>query len=149
MPQHVVFTANVAAQQCAHARRQLVQAERLRQVIVGARIEPSDPIGDGVARRDDQHADAIARPAQLAQQLEAAFARQTEIEQHHRIRVLRGGDRGPARLAVRHAVDRVAVLRERLLQRLADHRVVFDEQDAHASLRIGCCRFYVGNLKRI
>jgi len=36
VPQHVVLTHDVAPQQRAHPRGELVEAERLRQVIIGA-----------------------------------------------------------------------------------------------------------------
>ena len=40
-------------------------------------------------------------------------------------------DRGLAGASVLHPVDRVPILRQGGLQGLADHRVVFDEQDSH------------------
>jgi D-alanyl-D-alanine carboxypeptidase/D-alanyl-D-alanine-endopeptidase (penicillin-binding protein 4) len=133
MAQQVRLARDVAPQERTHARPELVQAEGLGQVVVGARVEPGDAVGNGVARRDDQHAHPVAGPADLLQQVEAALARQPEVEQHQAVGLRARGERRPPGLAVAHPVDRVAVLLQRLLQRLADHGVVFDEEDAHGS----------------
>jgi hypothetical protein len=54
----------------AHARRQLVEIERLDQVVVGAGVQPGDPIGDGVAavristgRRSPRRRIAVSTPS--------------------------------------------------------------------------------------
>ena len=121
--------AGAAAQQRADPRRELGQLERLDDVVVGARVEALDAIGDRVARGDDQHRPRVAAPAQRAQHVEAFLARQPEVEQHEVVDVL--GERHFGGAAVAHPVDREAVLPQTAADRLADHRVVFGEQQAH------------------
>ena len=108
--EHVVPARDVAAQDRPHPRRELVEAEGLDEVVVGARIEPGDTVGHRVARRDDQNAHLVACTAQVAQQLEAALPRQSEVEQHQRVRIVGGVERNARRLPVLHPVDRIAVL---------------------------------------
>jgi hypothetical protein len=47
-------------------------------------VEAGDAIGNGVARRDDQHRDLDARAPQALQDLEAVLAREPEV-QHREI----------------------------------------------------------------
>ena len=143
---HVVFAHDVPPQQCAHSGGELVEAERFCQVVVGARIEARHAIGNCVTRSDNKHAHAVAFAPQLAQQFQPALARQPEVEQHHRVGVRCGHDRRSRGLTVRNPVDGVPVLLQRLLQRLADHRIIFDEENAHGGpLRI--VQFYGPKLK--
>ena len=79
-----------AAQQGPQARLQLADIERLDEVVVGARVEPVDAVRDRVARGQHQDRDAIARPAQLAADLEPVDARHADIE-HERIGHERAG----------------------------------------------------------
>ena len=53
--------SGLAAQQRADARRELVEIEGLDEVVVGARIEPGHPVGDRIARGDDEHRQRRAR----------------------------------------------------------------------------------------
>ena len=82
MPDARIAAPRRTAQHRAHARRHLVEIERLDDVIVGAGIEPLDAISHVVARGDDDDRRRIAPPAQLAQHLEAVASGKTEIEQH-------------------------------------------------------------------
>ena len=131
--QDVVLARDVAAEQRAHPRRQLVQRKRLDQVVVGAGVEAGHAVGNRIARRHDQHADAISGAADFAQQLEAGLFRQAQVEQHQRVGAVGGVQRHLGREAVLDPVDRVALLLQRSLERLADHRVVFDQEDAHGA----------------
>ena len=123
-----------APQERTDARRELGQLERLDHVVVGAGVEPGDAIGDGVARGDDQHRTRVAAPAHAAQHVETFLARQPEVEQHEVVHVL--GERELGRAAVAHPVDGEAVLAQSAADRLADHRVVFGEEQAHAWQRV-------------
>ena len=68
-----------AAQRGAHARQQLVHAERLRDVVVGARVERGDLVALGVARRqhDDRH---LGPAAQAVDHLDPVDPGQPEVE---------------------------------------------------------------------
>jgi hypothetical protein len=61
------------------ARDELARRERLRDVVVGAELEPDDAVGLLVARRQHQDRDARAA-ADAAGRLEAVDVRQPEIE---------------------------------------------------------------------
>jgi len=122
----------MATQHGADARGELVELERLDDVVVGAGIEPGDAIAARVARSDDDHRRRVAAAAQFAQHAETVrgsgrgAARQAEIEQHEieaLARERRGGGGGVA-----NPVDGEALEAKRTLQALADHAIVFDEQ---------------------
>ena len=118
------------AQQRADARGELVELERLHEVIVGAGVEARDAIGDRVARGQDQHGPRVAAPAHRAQHVEALLARQAEIEQQEVVHVLRERELGGA--AVLHPVDGEAVL----LQSALDASPIIRSSSA-SSRRIG------------
>ena len=58
-------------QQCPHAGHQLIERERLGQIVVGARIESEDLFAGLAARREHQHWHHAARHAQGAADAEA------------------------------------------------------------------------------
>ena len=55
------------AEHGAHARRQLARREGLGDVVVGAELEPDDPVGLFAARRQHDHGQVAARPDPPAQ----------------------------------------------------------------------------------
>ena len=71
-----------ASQQASHARQQLVELERLGQVVVGALLQAAHEILGGVLRRQDQDRHQVAGSARAAGYLEAAHARQHQVEEH-------------------------------------------------------------------
>ena len=78
-------------QRDAESREQLVHAERLRDVVVGAEIERSDLARSSIApRREDDDRDVGPAP-QPDDDVEPADARQPQIE-HHRVGVVAGGE---------------------------------------------------------
>jgi D-alanyl-D-alanine carboxypeptidase/D-alanyl-D-alanine-endopeptidase (penicillin-binding protein 4) len=118
-----------AAQQGAQPREQLLERERLGQVVVGAGLEPGDAVGHPVARRQHQHRRAVARVAHPPAHLEPVELRHEHVEQH---RV--GPDDGepPDRLApVGRHVDLEPVVPQRPLERLAHRGLVFHHEDPH------------------
>ena len=96
------------AQQRADARRELVELERLDEVIVGAGVEARDAIGDRIARGEDQHRARVAAPAHRGEHVEAVAARQAEIEQQEVVHVF--AQRELRGAAVLDPVDGEAVL---------------------------------------
>ena len=118
--------------------RQLAQAERLRDVVVGAELQPDDLVELGVLRRehDDRHAGLGADdPADLDPgQLRGASGR-----------AARGPVVGPEPLERRPSVggldDAEPLGLERLGERLAEGRLVFDDEDRlrHASESTDVC----------
>ena len=81
---------------------------------------------------------AGAAGAQAAQHGKAVLARQAQVEQHQVVDA--ACQRQLRTRAVPHPVDREAVLAQSALHALADHGVVFDQQDAHgwiSDVRVG------------
>ena len=77
---------------------QLGERERLRQVVVGAGVEPVDPVADRVAGRQHQHRHPHLALAQAAQGREAVEAGQHHVEQDG---VVRRGLDHPQRVLAR------------------------------------------------
>jgi hypothetical protein len=83
----------LTAQLRAHPRQELVDVERLHQVVIRARVEPRDAIAERVARGEHQDwhgGDA----AQATRDLEPVQARQHAVEHDHVGRVGRGQRQG-------------------------------------------------------
>ncbi len=113
-----------APQPRAHACQQLLERERLDEVVVGARVEPADAIGDRVARCQDENRRAVAGGAQPAADLEPVDVRHQQVE-HERVRRRH-----------RHRVERgAAVGRERHLVAVEPQRPV--DGVAHGGLVVG------------
>ena len=121
-----------AAQQGADAGQQLIQVIRLDDVVVGPRIQAGYALGHGVARGGDQHRQARTARAQGAQHVQAALARQTQVQQQQVVGG--GGQRRIGLGAVAHPVGGVAFGAQRVVHHLADHGVVFGQQDSHAGI---------------
>ena len=113
----------------AQAGEQLVERERLREVVVGADVEARHAIGDRVACRQHQHGRPDAVGAQPATRLEAVDLGQHDVE-HDRVVVVRLAH--PERvLAARRDVGRMALLGESATQECRDLRLVLDHENAH------------------
>ena len=144
--EHTLRPPAVAAQHRADAGVQFVEFEGLDEVVVGADIEAAHLVAGAVARGQHDHRRAVLARTQCAQQVQAVSVRrriarlaqraaggQAEVEQHEveafaRERGVRGGE-------VAHPVDRMAFEAQRGAQRVADHSVVFDEEQAHQRVR--------------
>jgi hypothetical protein len=114
-----------------HARQELLEAERLRDVVVGAALEPRDGVADRVARGQDHDGERLVRATELAQDVEAVEPRKPEVE-HEQVELAAPGQ--PQRvLAVRGDLGREAVRAKALLHEGRDPRLVLGDQDpAHA-----------------
>src|SRR5262249_25992424 len=119
-----------APQERAHPSHQLAERKGFDQVVVGAGVETLDLVLDRVARGQHQDLGPRASGAQLPAELEAvARTRQHQIEDH---KVGRGGrDPLEGRVRVADRVDRVALLRQTLLEELRNARLVLDHQYSH------------------
>src|SRR6266496_360821 len=118
-----------AADERPHARFQLGERERLRDVVVGSEVEAAHAIRLGFVSGKDQDAAGVVVAAQLAQHLEPVDARKTDVEHDKVIVFFRAGpQRKLARFRVIHGVGR---LPERSHQPVRQRIVVFDDQDSH------------------
>src|SRR5581483_11613462 len=116
------------------AREQLLQRERLGEVVVGAGVEPTDPIGHGVARREHENGGPHPALAQLARDRDPVHAWQHHVEHHQVVRAaLRARQ---TLLPVVDDVDPVAGADQRPLHEPSDAGVVLDEQQVHRVRRI-------------
>ena len=118
-----------AAQQRGHAADQLGGRERLRDVVVGAELEPAQQVALGVLRgeHDDRH---VAPGADLPARLLARELRQHQVEDHEVDRLVeRGVDGG---LAVGRDLDLELVALERVREAADERRLVVDDEDAWA-----------------
>ena len=110
-------------------REQLAEGERLDQVVVGARVEPLDPVLDRVAGGQHQHRRPDAARAKLAAGRKAVDAGKHHVEHDHVVG--RGGAIHSAVLAGRGEIGRMTLLAEAANKQLTEPRLVFDHQDAH------------------
>ena len=118
-----------AAEQRAQPRDQLLHLERLGQVVVGAGVDPLDPLGPHAARGEDedrQRGPAGPPPLQHRQPVELG---QAEIEDRGVIGLRVALE--PGLLAVRHHVDGHAGSLERGRDVGCDARLVLDDEDLH------------------
>jgi hypothetical protein len=83
-------------------------------------------------RRQDEDGCAIPALPGAPQDVETTSPRQPEIEQHDVVGLAR--HRQVGRLAISHPVDRVPLLLQAAAHALAEHRVVFDQEEAHRLL---------------
>ena len=118
------------AQQRAQPGEQLLERERLGQVVVGPGVEALDPVADGVARGEHQDRDAVADLAQGAGGLQPVEARHHHV--HHDGVGVDAADAGQRLGAVGGGRDVVAVELQRPAQRLAHGTVVLDDEDVLA-----------------
>ena len=114
------------AERGAQAREQLVHAERLRDVVVGAAVERHHLVA--LPRASRQHDDRRAAPAaQALDHVVAVHVRQAEVQDHHVGRMARR--RRERRGAVGHGGHLVVARAQVDRQRLADRALVVHHQD--------------------
>jgi D-alanyl-D-alanine carboxypeptidase/D-alanyl-D-alanine-endopeptidase (penicillin-binding protein 4) len=121
--------SGLAARECAHAGRQLLQIEGLDEVIVGAGVEPGHAVGHRIACSGDENGNGAAAFTQGAQHGQAILLRQAQVQQQHG--VVLGAQGHVGRLAVLHPVDGEAVLAQTLAHGFSHHGIVFHQQYAH------------------
>ena len=79
----------------AHPRDELVEGERLHQVVVGAELEAGHDVLDLGTRRQHEDLGRVAPASDLTEHIEAVDVRQPEVE-HHEVGAGRRGHRVPA-----------------------------------------------------
>ena len=114
------------AEKRSNPRPEFANRERLRDVVVGAQLEPDHLVELVVARgqHDDRHR---ARGAEALADLQAVEPRQHDVEHDEVDRLLR--ELAQRLLAVGRLDDRVPVSLQREREHLADRVLVVDEQD--------------------
>ena len=113
----------------AQPRQQLLERERLDEVVVGARIQAVHAILDRVTRRQHEHRAPDPELAQPPADLETVRAGEHDVEHD---RVVGSGAGHPERvLAALGDIDRVALLAQAAGNHVRQLRLVFDHQHAH------------------
>ena len=119
-----------AADEGAQPRLELLQRERLDEIVVGAGVEPRHAVVDGVARGEHQHRRPVAGRAQPAADLQPVDAGHGDVEHDGVDDVLdEVVERGAAVAGRPHVV---VVGGERALERLAHGGLVVDDEHLHA-----------------
>ena len=127
--------AGTAAHQRMQPCDELLGRERLDEVVVGADVQPCDPVGDSVARRQHQDRQPESLVAQPPADREPVHAGQGDIEHHE---VGRGAlDCGQGCAAVRDGLHGKALGEQAALEHSAQRVVVVDDQDPLGA-RLGC-----------
>src|SRR5262249_38490980 len=124
--------ASLAAHDRPHARQQLLDLERLYQIIVSAEIEPANAIVERIARGQYDNRKSDIAGANTLQDFETIDSGKPEIEQDQIIGFR--ADCIDRKAAVAHPVDRISRIPERLDYRGADHLVVFGQKHSHGDL---------------
>ena len=119
-----------------HARKQFIHAERLGDIIVGAKIKRLHLAGLVAAAGQHHDRNAVVAAADHPQQIMALDIRQAKIE-NDQIGLL--GQQFQRGLAVRCIEDLIALRAEPHPQQLADRRLVIDDKNlerggAHAAV---------------
>ena len=130
-----------APHQGAQPHDQLLDPERLGEIVVGTGLEAVDLVAPAAARREDQHRKPAAGLPPGAQYGRARHLGQAEIE--HGGVVGLGLAEMLAVLAVRGDVDGEALVAQRLGDLARQRTVVFDQQNLHGLDRVANAR--IGN----
>ena len=118
-----------APQERAQPCQQLLERERLHEVVVGARVQALHAVADADAGGQHQDRRAVAVGAEAAGHLEPVDAGHEHVEQQRVGRL--GRDLVQRLAAVGRELDLVALEHERALERSADCGLVVDHEDAH------------------
>ncbi|KAG1249928.1 hypothetical protein G6F68_013074 [Rhizopus microsporus] len=132
-PQRRHHAVAAAPEHGAHPGQQFVQLEWLHQVVVGAGVQSLDAVAQAVARGDDQHRRRVEPGAQRLEQCQAAAVGQAQVKQNGLITVVH-----ERQVRFGHVVRPVhvgAVLNQARAQGIAQHAIVFYQQDTQASSR--------------
>ena len=117
----------LAAQDGVDARDELARVERLRQVVVGAHLEPDDAVDVLALRGQHDDRDVLARAAHPAADRQAVLARQHEVEHDEVRRIALQLPVEIARVGKRRDLE--ALLGQVARQEVAQAHVVVDDED--------------------
>ena len=125
-----------AAEQRPHARDQLVRAERLGEVVVGAHLEADDALGflGAGGQHDDRDRRGVLVGAQQPADLEAVDVRQHQVE-HDEIRRLGARPRRARRVPTKRASVAYPAFSRYRADEFRDVGIVLDHQDASGHFR--------------
>jgi hypothetical protein len=118
-----------AAQESFDADEELGEGEGLGEVIIGAFFKEFDFIGGGIASREDEDGGVLSVGAEAAEEVEAADAREHEVEDDEV--VTGGGSELPGAEAIVDDVEGVAFGAEAASYEVGDFLFVFDKEQAH------------------
>ena len=123
--------AAAPAEQDANTREELVEGERLGEVVVRAQVEARDPSGT-LSRAVSMRTGAVMRCSRSAGGPRTVALRQHHVEDDE---VVGRARRGPSSTATarRRRLDRVAFLLQPLPDEARDLALVLDHQDSHGS----------------
>jgi N6-L-threonylcarbamoyladenine synthase len=110
-------------------RLELLEGERLDEVVVGAEVETADAVGHRVVRGDDDDGEVALGAAQAPRPLEAVDPRQPDVEDDEVEGLVL--DREQRALGALDAVDRIARVAQAPGEPVGEHGVVFDDEQAH------------------
>ncbi|MNT04215.1 hypothetical protein D3C72_1387850 [compost metagenome] len=115
--------------------RQFIEVGRLRQVVVGADVQPRHAVAGAAARRQHDDAQALAAFAQLADQRQAVAVGQPEVDQRDAVagRVVGAVEAFERRLGI----DPVAAAGQELAQLFAQHGFIFQQDHITHGNRVG------------
>ena len=128
-PQRRAVLAGRAAQQRPQPRLELLERERLDEVVVGARVQAGDAVVDRVARGEHQHRRAVAGVAQPPAHLEPVDVRHRDVE-HDGVGRRAAGQPVERLAAVGRQLDVIGLEPQRALERGPHGGLVVDHEDA-------------------
>ncbi len=126
------------AQQRFQTGDQLLERERLHQIIVGAAAQPLHPILHAAAGGEHEHRQGILAVADLAQDGEPIVVRQAEIE--HQGGVAGGRQRRARLVGSGQHIAVEARFTQAVGQQLGQLLVILDDQQSHRCVPGGCTR---------
>ena len=127
--EHLEALGAAAPLQRPHAGQQLVEPERLGEVVVRAGVEAADHVLHRVARGEHQDGRVAPLAAELRRHLEAVLLGQHDVEQDDVVLVDVGQHGGL--VAVRRDVHDVALFLQALLDEPGDLPVVLHDENFH------------------
>src|SRR5688500_11717958 len=116
-----------ATGQRPNSSKELVKGERLRQVVVGPRVQSTHNILSRIARREHQDRSSPSLTPELRRDLEAVLLGENDVEQYDVVFRNVGQHRGL--VSVPRHVDDVSLLLQTLLDESGNFAIVFDDEN--------------------